>query len=134
MNLRAYRNTMKSTKSLIPFQKFFNTESLGGILLLISTILALIWANSPFADSYNNLWKYKLGFKTPFFSLHKPILLWVNDGLMAIFFFLIGLEIKRELLLGELNSVKKIAFPLMGAIGGMIIPILFLHSIKTMKP
>ena len=110
---------------LSPFQKFVKIESFSGILLLITTIIALIWANSQYSASYESIWQYKLGFSTPFFELQKPLLLWINDGLMAIFFFLIGLEIKREFLIGELNSMKKIAFPLFGALGGMLVPVLF---------
>lgn len=110
---------------LTPFQNFVKIESFSGILLLATTIIALVWANSQFADSYQSLWESKLGFSTPFLELQKPLILWINDGLMAIFFFLIGLEIKRELLIGELNSIKKIAFPLFGALGGMLVPVLF---------
>ncbi len=109
---------------LSPLQKFINIESFSGTLLLLTTILALIWANSPFADTYQSLWQYKIGFTSESFELNKPLILWINDGLMAIFFFLIGLEIKREFLIGELNSVKKLAFPLFGAIGGIIVPVL----------
>ncbi|ARN77200.1 Na+/H+ antiporter NhaA [Nonlabens spongiae] len=112
------------TKSLLsPFQKFVKIESLSGILLLGATIIALIWANSPYASNYQAIWNYELGITTQSFKFTKPLILWINDGLMAIFFFLIGLEIKREVLIGELNTVKKLAFPLFGAIGGMIIPI-----------
>lgn len=110
---------------LSPFQKFVKIESFSGILLLLATILALVWANSSFSETYQSIWQYKIGFTTEYFELNKPILLWINDGLMAIFFFLIGLEIKREFLIGELNSAKKIAFPLFGALGGMIIPVIF---------
>jgi NhaA family Na+:H+ antiporter len=110
---------------LSPFQKFVKIESFSGILLLSATVIALIWANSSLGDSYQALWKYEIGFNTPGFELKKPLLLWINDGLMAVFFFLIGLEIKRELLIGELNSAKKIAFPLVGALGGMTVPVLF---------
>lgn len=109
---------------LSPFQKFVNLQSSTGILLLATTIIALVWANSPFAESYASLWNYELGIVTDSFELKKPLLLWVNDGLMAIFFFLIGLEIKREFLIGELNSTKKIMFPLFGAIGGIVLPVL----------
>jgi NhaA family Na+:H+ antiporter len=110
---------------LTPFQKFVKIESFSGILLLIATLIALLWANSQFGDSYQSLWQYKIGFTSPHFELNKPLLLWINDGLMAIFFFLIGLEIKREFQIGELNSIKKIAFPLFGALGGMLVPVLF---------
>lgn len=115
----------KNIPLLTPFQKFVKIESFGGILLLLATLIALFWANSSLGHSYSSLWNYKVGFKTDGFELYKPLLLWVNDGLMAIFFFLIGLEIKREVLIGELNSIKKMAFPLFGAIGGMVIPVAF---------
>jgi NhaA family Na+:H+ antiporter len=108
---------------LTPFQRFVQIEGFSGILLLLSTIIALIWANSDFGDDYTALWNYEIGIVSEGFELKKPLLLWINDGLMAIFFFLIGLEIKREVLIGELNSFKKIAFPLFGAIGGVIVPV-----------
>ena len=108
-----------------PFQKFVKVESLGGILLFSATIIAITWANSPFSDAYESLWQSRINISTPWFSLDKPLILWVNDGLMTIFFFLIGLEIKRELLIGELNSMKKASFPLIAAIGGMVVPVLF---------
>lgn len=110
---------------LTPFQKFVKIESFSGILLLAATIIALVWANSSFGEYYQSLWQFKLGFTSESFELSKPLILWVNDGLMAIFFFLIGLEIKREFLIGELNSAKKIAFPLYGAIGGILLPVGF---------
>ncbi|MFS4417460.1 Na+/H+ antiporter NhaA [Maribacter sp. 2307ULW6-5] len=110
---------------LTPLRRFVQIESFSGILLLVATIVALIWANSQWAETYKSLWEVKMGFSSSFFELKKPLILWVNDGLMAIFFFLIGLEIKRELVIGELNSVKKMVFPLVGALGGMIIPVTF---------
>lgn len=109
---------------LTPFQKFVKIESFSGILLMITTLIALIWANSSYGESYAAIWQYKVGFTTDGFELNKPLILWINDGFMAVFFFLIGLEIKRELLIGELNSVKKIAFPLFGALGGMLVPVM----------
>jgi len=117
--------TTKIIKKIIltPFQKFVKTESLGGILLFGATIIALIWANSPFVQQYESLWQYKIGFSFQNFELEKPLILWINDGLMAIFFFLIGLELKREFLIGELNTLKKAAFPFFAALGGVIVPI-----------
>ncbi len=120
-------------KILSPFQKFIQIESFSGILLLIATITALVWANSSFGDTYQSIWQYKIGFSTEDFALNKPLILWINDGLMTIFFFLIGLEIKREVFIGELNSFKKIAFPLFGAFGGMLFPVL-LFLILTQNP
>lgn len=118
---------------LTPFQKFIKVESLSGILLLTTTIIALIWANSSLSDSYKALWDFELGIKTDSFVLVKPLLLWINDGFMAVFFFLIGLEIKREVRIGELNTFKKLAFPLCGALGGMTVPVI-LFMILNSKP
>jgi NhaA family Na+:H+ antiporter len=112
-------------KFLSPFQKFVRIESFSGVLLFVATIIALIWANSSLSGSYESLWNYKIGISSPGFSLSKPLLLWINDGLMAVFFFLIGLEIKREFLIGELNTLKKMAFPIAGALGGITVPVLF---------
>ena len=116
---------MTNKTQLSPFQKFVKIESFSGILLFAATALALIWANSPLSDTYHWLWDYKIGISSEAFSLEKPLKIWVNDGLMAIFFFVIGLEIKRELVIGEINTIKKAAFPLFGAIGGMLMPIAF---------
>jgi len=122
---------------LSPFQKFVKIESFSGLLLLAATIIALIWANSSFGESYRSIWQYKIGFSSDGFELNKPLILWINDGLMAVFFFLIGLEIKREFLIGELKSAKKLAFPLVGAFGGMLVPVLFFlilnQNPETMK-
>ena len=118
-------------KVLTPFQKFAKIESFSGILLLAATLIALLWANSSFGESYQTFWQYKVGFTAENFELNKSLILWINDGLMAVFFFLIGLEIKRELMIGELNSVKKIAFPLFGALGGMLIPAIFFLLLNT---
>lgn len=113
---------MSKTKALSPIQKFINAESFSGILLFSATIIALAFSNLPFHEMYEMIWNYKIGFKSEHFELVKPLILWINDGLMAIFFFLIGLEIKREILIGELNSIKKASLPFFAAIGGMIIP------------
>jgi NhaA family Na+:H+ antiporter len=110
---------------LTPFQRFTIPESLAGILLFGATIIALIWANSPYAEYYENLWQYKIGISFQNFELKKPLILWINDGLMAIFFFLIGLELKRELLVGEINTLKKAAFPFAAALGGVLVPVGF---------
>lgn len=107
-----------------PMEKFIKIESLSGVLLFAATIVAVVWANSPFGDSYQAVWGYELGVKMTNFALVKPVILWINDGLMALFFFLIGLEIKRELSVGELNAPKKAIFPLFAAIGGIAFPAL----------
>ncbi|WP_417610516.1 Na+/H+ antiporter NhaA [Owenweeksia hongkongensis] len=109
---------------LTPFQKFVKTESLAGMLLFSTTIIALAWANSPYGAFYENLWQFEFGISFHDFKLKKPLILWINDGLMAIFFFIIGLELKRELLIGEINTAKKAAFPFVAAMGGVLVPVL----------
>lgn len=112
---------------LTPFQKFVKIESFSGILLFGATVIAMVWANSGYSESYEALWTYNMGVDTESFELNKPLILWINDGLMAVFFFLIGLEIKRELVIGELNSLRKASFPLIAAVGGIVFPlVLFL--------
>jgi len=106
------------------FQKFDRAQSLGGILLFGATILAVIIANSQLSGWYENLRDTPLGIDFNRFNLTKPLIMWINDGLMAIFFFMIGLEIKRELMVGELNSPSRAALPLIAAVGGMAFPIL----------
>jgi NhaA family Na+:H+ antiporter len=110
-------------KFLTPFEKFVKAESLAGVLLFGATIIALIWANSSYGSYYEDLWQYQIGISFQAFELKKPLILWINDGLMAIFFFLIGLELKRELLIGEINTLKKAAFPLFAAVGGVVVPV-----------
>lgn len=112
-------------KFLRPFQAFLHAEASGGILLLICTIAALVWANSPFAESYFHLWHTNISIQIENFNLGYSLHHWINDGLMAIFFFVVGLEIKREFLVGELSSAQKAALPVAGALGGMILPALF---------
>ena len=111
-------------KFLKPFQAFLHAEASGGILLLICTVIALVWANSPFAESYFHLWHTNISIVIENFNLSHSLHHWINDGLMAIFFFVVGLEIKREFLVGELSSAQKAALPVAGALGGMIFPAL----------
>jgi NhaA family Na+:H+ antiporter len=110
---------------LKPFQSFVNIEALSGLLLFGATLIALLWANSSYAYVYTDLWKQEIGFQFLNFELKKSLLLWINDGLMAVFFFLIGLEIKRELTIGELNTMKKAGVPIFAALGGMLFPLSF---------
>lgn len=107
-----------------PFQRFAQLESSAGILLLLCTAIALLWSNSAWGESYTNLWQAKLTVGYGDFLLSKQLLLWINDGLMAIFFFVVGLEIKREILIGELASLKKSMLPVAAALGGMVAPAL----------
>ncbi len=104
------------------FQQFTRLQASGGILLLAATVLALIWANSPWGHSYFELWETYLKIELGDLALKESLLHWVNDGLMVIFFFLVGLEIKREILVGELASLRRATLPLMAAVGGMVLP------------
>ncbi|MFP4527674.1 MAG: Na+/H+ antiporter NhaA [Candidatus Kapaibacterium sp.] len=109
---------------LEPFTRFFEMESSSGIILFFAALIAIFWANSPMSATYDGLWQHNIGFEIEdIFQISKPIFLWINDGLMAIFFFLIGLEIKRELMVGELSTFRKAAFPFFAAIGGIVFPI-----------
>lgn len=97
-------------------------EASGGILLLIAAILAMIMANSPLADWYGTFLDTTVAIQVGNLEINKPLLLWINDGLMAIFFFLVGLEIKREVVEGELSSPSQLVLPGFGALGGMVVP------------
>jgi NhaA family Na+:H+ antiporter len=108
----------------IMFQQFTRIQASGGILLLLATVLALLWANSPWSESYFELWETYFSISLGSLSLKESLLHWVNDGLMVIFFFLVGLEIKREILVGELASFRRAVLPLMAAVGGMLLPAL----------
>jgi len=113
-----------------PFVRFARMEAAGGILLLASTFAALVWANSPWEHSYHAIWSAQLLVGFGRFSLAETRHEWINDGLMSVFFFLVGLEIKREVLIGELSSFKQAAFPLIAAVGGTIVPALFYLSLN----
>ncbi|MDA3952355.1 MAG: Na+/H+ antiporter NhaA, partial [Bacteroidales bacterium] len=113
-----------------PFTRFLHFQSAGGILLILATILALIVANSGWGSLYESFFKQELTIGIESFHITETIIHWINDGLMAVFFFLVGLEIKRELLVGELSSPKKAALPIIAALGGMLVPAaLFMLSV-----
>jgi Na+:H+ antiporter, NhaA family len=107
---------------LTTFQRFFRTETVGGLVLLAFGLSALAIANSPLAGAYNHLWEMPLTLGIVLHELSLSLHDWVNDGLMAVFFLLVGLEIKRELLAGELSSARQAALPIACAIGGMVVP------------
>ncbi|HET9982385.1 MAG TPA: Na+/H+ antiporter NhaA [Longimicrobiales bacterium] len=117
-----------------PFQRFAAMESAGGLVLLAATIVALVWANSPWADSYFQLWRTPVTVGAPGFGLTESLGHWINDGLMAVFFFSVGLEIKRELLIGELASVRRAALPAAAALGGMLVPALIYTAVNLGGP
>ena len=117
------KQAQKVVSTLVsPIESFLALESASGILLLLMTVLALGWANSPWHESYHSFIHLPLGLKMGAFYIEKSLAHWVNDGLMVIFFFVVGLEIKSELIRGELSSPRKAALPMFAAVGGMVVP------------
>lgn len=127
---RQYRNTI-SSRLIMPLQHFINQEKSGGVVLGISIVLALVLANSPLSDSYFHFFEHKLGFvfngdSYLYYSLHH----WINDGLMSMFFFVVGLELKREFIGGELADVRNTVLPIGAAVLGMLVPALIYLSLN----
>ncbi|GFM36190.1 Na+/H+ antiporter NhaA [Desulfovibrio psychrotolerans] len=119
---------------LAPFQRFIHAEATGGILLLVCTAIAMLAANSPFSDGWHAMWQKHLIVGPEGYAIDKPLVLWINDGLMVLFFFMVGLEIKREVLVGELASMRQALLPLGAAAGGVIAPALIYLSITGGTP
>jgi NhaA family Na+:H+ antiporter len=111
-------------KLLKPVHRFIHQEFTGGIVLFISVVIAIVWANSPWSESYHHLWETTFSIELNGNSFSHPLHVWINDGLMALFFFVIGLELKREFMAGELSTAKKASLPMIAALGGMIVPAL----------
>ncbi|WP_374330801.1 Na+/H+ antiporter NhaA [Soonwooa sp.] len=113
------------------FKKFFHSSQSSGVILIVCVVFSLLLANSSIGESFQNLLDTEIG--TNLFHLKYPISIWINDGLMAIFFLLVGLEIKREIIEGELSSFKSASLPIFAAIGGMVVPALiyFLSNYGT---
>jgi Na+:H+ antiporter, NhaA family len=116
------------TRFVRPALRFADTEAASGIVLLAAAVIALLWANSPWGESYFTLWETHLTIHLGPFHFDEALKEVVNDGLMAIFFFVVGMEIKRELVIGELSGVRRAALPALAALGGMIVPALIYVS------
>lgn len=114
-----------------PINQFIRLETSSSIILFSASIIAIGLANSPLGADFLNFWKEIVSINLPGFELSKPLYKWINDGLMAIFFFVIGLEIKREILTGELSHIKKASLPFFAAIGGMVIPALLFTALNS---
>lgn len=111
-----------ASRLLAPFRRFARTASAGGVVLMATTGLALMWANSPWAASYHHLWEMQLTLGAGSWSVSTSLHHLISDGLMAVFFFVVGLEIKREVLAGELKSLRAASLPMFAALGGMLVP------------
>ena len=106
-----------------PFLRFADLEVAGAVVLLLLTAVALFWANSPWGHTYEEFWSTEAGISIgPWFELSLSLGQWVNDGLMAVFFFVVGMEIKREMVIGELSTLRRALLPIVAALGGMIVP------------
>jgi Na+:H+ antiporter, NhaA family len=108
--------------NLRPFREFLQSGSIGGVILITCVVISLILANTPAGSTFDHFLSTELGIDEAGVHLKYPILLWINDGLMAVFFLMVGLEIKRELVAGELSSFKKASLPIFAALGGVIVP------------
>ncbi len=122
------------TDTFQTIQKFIKNESFSGVLLFIATLAAVMVANSMFSQAYFDLWNMPLGITLGGHTISMDLTHWIDDGLMALFFLMVGLEIKRELLIGELSSISKASFPIVAAIGGMVIPALIYVGLNPSNP
>jgi NhaA family Na+:H+ antiporter len=107
-----------------PLSRFISNSTTSGIVLFSSAAVALVLSNSPWSEEFKQLWKHQVSIGYDEYILSKDLQHWINDGLMALFFFVVGLELKREIIAGELSSLKKAALPVAAAIGGMLLPAL----------
>src|SRR5271157_2827927 len=124
------RESLVTRAVVMPIQQFIHIQGLSSIFLLAAAIAALVWANSPWHDSYHHVWEMELTLS----RLRLPVHEWINDALMAIFFFLVGMEIKHEIVHGELADVRRAALPVFGALGGMVVPALLYFAVNRGAP
>ena len=130
--MKLYAPWEKAFKKIAtPFEHFIHAQTTTGIILMLMTLLALILANTPLSESYSHFFHTQIDLNVGSWQLSHSFHHWINDGLMAIFFFLIGLEIKREILVGELSHIKVAILPILSAIGGMIFPAIIYFSINA---
>jgi NhaA family Na+:H+ antiporter len=121
------RESLVTRAVVLPIQQFIHIQGISSVLLLGAAIAALVWANSPWQDSYHHVWEMELTLS----RLRLPVHTWINDALMAIFFFLVGMEIKHEIVHGELADMRRAALPIFGALGGMIVPALLYMALNV---
>jgi NhaA family Na+:H+ antiporter len=119
---------------LTPLEEFIHRQTTSGVLLMICAVVALVIANGPWAEGFHHLLETKSTWGTPNWNVTMSIHHWINDGLMALFFFVVGLELKRELLVGELSDLKQAMLPIIAAIGGMVLPALFYLAFNMSGP
>lgn len=110
-----------------PIQRFMKAQATGGLLLLASAVVAMVWANSPWKESYHHLWEHTVAISVDQWKLERTLHHWINDGLMAMFFFVVGLELKREVVGGQLSRPSQAILPVAAGLGGMVVPALIFH-------
>jgi len=120
------RESLVTRALIVPVQQFIHIQGVSSILLLLAAVAALVWANSPWHESYHHVWDMELRLS----RLQLPVHAWINDALMAIFFFLVGMEIKHEIVHGELSDIRRASLPIFAALGGMIVPALLYAGIN----
>jgi Na+:H+ antiporter, NhaA family len=127
-------NFEKIDRFLQPLNRFIAHESTAGLLLFVSALIALVWANSPFSATYFHLWEYEFAVRLAGYTVANSLHHWINDGLMAMFFFVVGLELKREIMAGELSAPRQALLPLAAAVGGMLVPTLIFVALNPSQP
>jgi NhaA family Na+:H+ antiporter len=127
-------NFEKIDRFLQPLNRFIEHESTAGLLLFVSALIALVWSNSPFSATYFHLWEHEFAVRIAGYTVANSLHHWINDGLMAMFFFVVGLELKRELMAGELSAPRQAILPLAAAVGGMIVPTLIFVALNPGPP
>ncbi len=120
------RESLVTRALIIPVQEFIHIQGVSSVVLLLAAIAALVWANSPWHESYHHVWDMELNLS----RLNLPVHAWINDALMAIFFFLVGMEIKHEIVHGELSDMRRASLPIFAALGGMVVPALIYAGIN----
>jgi NhaA family Na+:H+ antiporter len=124
------RESLVTRALVVPIQQFIHIQGVSSLLLLLAAVVALVWANSPWHESYHHAWDMELTLS----RLRLPVHAWINDALMAIFFFLVGMEIKHEIVHGELSDIRRASLPIVAALGGMIVPAVIYAAINFRQP
>jgi NhaA family Na+:H+ antiporter len=119
---------------LAPVERFLAIEAASGIVLMAAALAALVWANTPWRSTYFGLWHIPVGFRFGGAEFERALHFWINDGLMTVFFFVVGLEIRREIHAGELSDARRAALPLAAALGGMLAPALIYLALNYGRP
>src|SRR5262245_44225770 len=120
---RLWLAAQRGVRSIVaPVERFLAIEAASGIVLLAAAAAALVWANSPWRASYLDVWHIPAGIEFGRFTFQHDLHFWINEGLMTIFFFVVGMEIRREIHAGELSEIRRAALPVAAAFGGMVVP------------